>query len=88
LRVRAWVEGGVIRISVRDRGCGAPVGREEKLFEAFFTTKAEGLGMGLAISRSIVESHGGKLWAENHAEAGMTFHFTLPTTAGEAGHGG
>jgi PAS domain S-box-containing protein len=69
---------GQVRISVTDNGCGLPPEFESKIFEAFFTTKPEGLGMGLAISRSIVEAHRGKLWAEANAEGGATFHFTLP----------
>jgi signal transduction histidine kinase len=49
----------------------------EKIFDAFYTTKPQGLGMGLAISRSIVEEHGGRLWVESNNEAGATFQFTL-----------
>ena len=50
------------------------------MFEAFFTSKEEGLGMGLAISRSIIESHGGRIWATPNLEQGATFHFSLPTS--------
>jgi signal transduction histidine kinase len=65
-------------VSVRDRGCGVQTDSVNRLFEPFFTTKAKGLGLGLAISRSIVESHEGRLWAETNSDRGMTFSFTLP----------
>lgn len=69
-----------VTISVTDSGVGLPMGQTDHIFEAFFTTKAEGMGMGLAISRAIVESHGGRLWAYANAERGATFQFTLPHT--------
>ena len=65
-------------ISVSDVGIGLPVGQRDKIFDAFFTTKPQGTGMGLAISRSIIESHGGRLWARANSGHGATFHFTLP----------
>lgn len=68
-----------VQISVSDAGEGLPKDLDpEKVFEAFFTTKKEGMGMGLAISRSIIEAHGGRLWAERNPDRGTTFHFTLP----------
>lgn len=68
-----------VQISVCDAGEGLPKDLSpEKVFEAFFTTKKEGMGMGLAISRSIIEAHGGRLWAERNPDRGTTFHFTLP----------
>jgi PAS domain S-box-containing protein len=73
---------GLVLISVSDTGVGLPE-KAEQIFHAFFTTKPEGSGMGLAISRSIVESHRGHLWATANDERGATFHFTLPTEAGE-----
>jgi PAS domain S-box-containing protein len=69
---------GTVRTSVRDYGIGVSWETSEKMFEQFFTTKAEGLGMGLAIVRSIVESHGGKIEAENVAGGGARFSFVLP----------
>ena len=76
-------EGGQVLISVSDTGVGLPDGRADEIFNAFFTTKPQGSGMGLAISRSIVESHGGRLWATSHDGRGATFHFTLPTAVVE-----
>ncbi len=76
-------EHGQLLISVSDNGVGLPDGRADEIFNAFFTTKPQGSGMGLAISRSIVESHGGHLWATPHNGRGATFHFTLPTAVAE-----
>ena len=70
-------EDGQIEISVNDTGPGLPLGKADQIFDAFFTTKPQGSGMGLAISKSIVESHGGRIWA-NGGGRGATFHFTLP----------
>src|SRR5438093_13681451 len=67
-----------VSIQVQDSGAGLDVERAEHIFEPFFTTKPEGIGMGLSISRSIVESHGGRLWAESDSKGAM-FQFTLPT---------
>jgi signal transduction histidine kinase len=72
-------EGGQVLISVSDTGVGLPTDKGEQIFSAFFTTKTQGSGMGLAISRSILESHGGRLWATANDGRGATFHFTLPT---------
>src|SRR5256886_16737476 len=74
---------GVICMSVRDYGTGISEQARERLFDHFFTTKVEGLGMGLGIVRSIVESHGGTVAGENGDGGGARFHFTLP--AGAAG---
>lgn len=67
-----------VLISVSDSGIGLPPERADKVFDAFFTTKPQGTGMGLSISRSIVESHGGRLWATGNPDKGATFQFTLP----------
>jgi PAS domain S-box-containing protein len=67
-----------VLISVSDTGIGLPPERADQVFDAFFTTKAQGTGMGLSISRSIIESHGGRLWAIGNSDRGATFQFTLP----------
>jgi len=74
-------EDGILLISVSDTGVGLPAEKSDQIFNAFFTTKPAGSGMGLAISRSIVESHGGRLWATANPGRGATFHFTLPSAA-------
>jgi signal transduction histidine kinase len=81
LTVKTQLGDGQLLISVSDTGVGLPKGKTEQIFEAFFTTKPQGSGMGLSISRSIVESHGGRLWAMANNGRGATFHFTLPTAA-------
>jgi PAS domain S-box-containing protein len=68
-------------ISISDTGVGLPAESSERIFEAFHTTKPQGTGMGLAITRSIVESHGGRIWATANQGAGATFHFSLPLEA-------
>jgi signal transduction histidine kinase len=67
-----------LMISVTDTGVGLPLQQTEQIFDAFFTTKSHGLGLGLRISRSIVESHGGRLWAADNPPHGASFSFTLP----------
>jgi signal transduction histidine kinase len=68
-------------VSVTDTGVGLPLGDAEQIFNAFFTSKPQGTGMGLPISRSIIESHGGRLWATSNSGPGATFQFTLPLEA-------
>ena len=68
-----------VLLSLSDTGVGLPPQQRDEIFDAFFTTKVHGTGMGLRISRSIVESHGGRLWAANNSPRGATFHLTLPT---------
>jgi signal transduction histidine kinase len=72
---------GELTISVSDTGPGLPADNPDQVFETFFTTKPQGTGMGLSISRSIVEAHGGRLWATANPGRGVTFHFTLPGDA-------
>jgi C4-dicarboxylate-specific signal transduction histidine kinase len=69
---------------VSDCGVGIDNATAEQIFKPFHTTKSNGMGMGLAISRSIIESHGGKLWAEANEHGGASFKFTLPALDGEA----
>jgi PAS domain S-box-containing protein len=69
---------GQLIVSIEDTGVGLPAGDAERIFDAFHSTKPQGTGMGLAITRSIVEAHGGRVWATANQEAGATFHFTLP----------
>src|SRR5882757_4814172 len=66
-------------VSVSDTGVGLPPGQADEIFNAFFTTKSHGTGMGLRICRSIVESHGGRLWAADNQERGASFYVSLPT---------
>jgi signal transduction histidine kinase len=79
LTVNSELQDGQLQFSVSDTGVGLPMEKMDQIFSAFFTTKPQGSGMGLAISRSIVESHGGRLWATANDGRGATFHFTLPT---------
>jgi PAS domain S-box-containing protein len=67
-----------VMVTVKDCGVGFPAEHVDRLFNAFFTTKSDGMGMGLSICRSIIEAHGGRLWAEQNLPRGATFHFTLP----------
>jgi signal transduction histidine kinase len=84
LTVKSELEDSQLQFSVTDTGAGLPTEKMEQIFAAFYTTKPQGSGMGLAISRSIVESHGGRLWATANDGQGATFHFTLPIQAGES----
>jgi len=72
---------GQLIVSMGDTGVGLPAENAQRIFDAFHTTKPQGTGMGLAITRSIVEAHGGRVWATTNQEAGATFHFTLPAKA-------
>jgi PAS domain S-box-containing protein len=79
LLVRTESSEGMVRVAVRDSGTGIPAAQLEQIFEPFYTTKADGMGMGLAIARSIVRSHSGRLLAENNPGGGATFTLALPT---------
>jgi PAS domain S-box-containing protein len=81
-------ENDQLLVSVSDTGVGLPPGQADQIFNAFFTTKAHGTGMGLRICRSIVESHGGRLWAANNTERGASFHFALPINVAACETGG
>jgi two-component system, LuxR family, sensor kinase FixL len=74
----------MIEVAVADTGSGFADGVESNLFQTFFTTKETGMGVGLSISRSIVEAHGGKMWAEQNPSGGATFRFTLPAAPNES----
>jgi signal transduction histidine kinase len=74
--------GGVL-VAVRDSGPGIDPDHLERVFEAFYTTKSSGVGMGLSICRSIIEAHGGRLWADVNTPRGAVFQFTLPSAEGE-----
>jgi signal transduction histidine kinase len=80
LTIKSEADDGQVLVSVSDTGMGLPPEQVEQIFKAFFTTKDTGTGMGLPISRSIIESHGGRLWAARAAGPGATFQFTLPFT--------
>jgi signal transduction histidine kinase len=74
----AELDSGCVKLMVEDSGKGIAEGDLARVFEPFFSTKAEGLGMGLSISRSIVQAHGGRIWAENNVGRGAIFHCMLP----------
>ena len=73
---------GNIAVNVADSGIGLDPANRERIFDTFFTTKPEGMGMGLAISNTIIEAHRGRLWAESGSPFGAVFAFTLPLVAG------
>jgi len=80
LTIKSESSDSQLLISVSDTGVGLPPEQAEQIFKAFFTTKDNGTGMGLPISRSIIESHGGRLWAARAPGRGAAFQFTLPAT--------
>jgi two-component system sensor kinase FixL len=74
------VDHGAVQVTVRDFGPGIGEKEIDRIFDPFFTTKRSGLGMGLSISRSIIEAHGGRIWVENNPDKGVTFFIELPVT--------
>jgi two-component system sensor kinase FixL len=77
--------GTAVHVSVKDSGSGIPAGDIVRIFDPFYTTKSSGLGMGLSIARSLIEAHGGQLWAENNKDGGATFTFAVPVIEGHHG---
>ena len=71
-----------IRVSIVDSGVGLEQEQMQHMFDAFFTTKSKGMGMGLSISRTIIDAHGGRLWASRNTERGITLNIQLPVTEG------
>jgi signal transduction histidine kinase len=84
LTIRSEEDAGHVGVTVTDCGVGFSAASEGRLFNTFFTTKSSGMGMGLSICRSIIELHGGRIWATPHAPHGATIHFTLPSQPAEA----
>ena len=82
LRVRCFQSSESVVVQVEDTGTGLDPVQIDSIFQPFFTTKAHGIGMGLSISRSIIEAHGGCLWAEPGPSGGALFQFSLPVASG------
>lgn len=78
------IEAQTVQVSVQDTGPGLRDGTQDLVFKPFYTTKPAGIGMGLSITRSIIEAHGGVIWAANNPPRGVAFHFTLPRASGES----
>jgi signal transduction histidine kinase len=81
LAIETVVAADSVVVTVSDNGPGIAAASLDRLFEAFFSTKVDGMGMGLSICRSIVEGHGGRIWATNRDGKGAAFHFSLPAMA-------
>ena len=84
LLIASKSKNGGVRVSVTDRGGGIPEGKREQVFDRFFTTKKEGMGLGLSICRTIINAHKGEIWATNNSDRGATFHFSLPIFRSDA----
>jgi PAS domain S-box-containing protein len=81
------IPGGKVQVSIKDSGKGVPADKLNRIFDSFFTTKKEGMGLGLSIARSIVDAHRGRIWVENNPTGGASFHFTLNPAKIESGQG-
>ena len=84
LLIASKLEKSAVHVSVTDRGGGIPEEKPEQVFERFFTTKNEGMGLGLSICRTIIDAHRGEIWATNNSDRGATFHFSLPIVRSDA----
>jgi signal transduction histidine kinase len=85
LVLRTWrYDDRSVALSIRDRGTGITTNPPDRIFEPFYTSKREGLGLGLSLSRSIVEAHGGRIWGSNNSDRGATFHLVLPIGSEES----
>ena len=82
LHIRTLWNGDAVQVSVGDQGRGIALDDMERIFEPFFTTKPQGMGLGLAICRTIIHAHNGQIWATNNADCGASFYFTLPSSPG------
>src|SRR4029077_13365339 len=82
VRTGASPEG--VRVTVADRGCGIPPESLPRIFDSFYTTRPEGMGLGLTVCRAIIVAHRGRLWAENNSDGGASFHFVLPAVEASA----
>ncbi len=85
IEIETRSENGTAKLSIRDHGCGIPEEHLHRIFNPFYSTKPSGLGMGLAICRRLIESHGGRINARNHESGGAIFSFSLPALAGQGG---
>jgi len=81
IKAHAIPEGHMAQVTVQDTGPGLDAATAHRVFDSFFTTKPDGVGLGLAISRALIEAHGGKLWADSKTAGGAAFHFVLPFAA-------
>jgi signal transduction histidine kinase len=89
LIITTWnIDTDRVQVSVEDSGPGLDPNTANRIFEPFYTTKASGMGMGLSISRSILQNHGGRLWATANEGRGASFHFRLPKYQEEGAHAG
>jgi signal transduction histidine kinase len=85
IEIETCSESCAAKLSIRDRGCGIPEESLGKIFNRFYSTRPSGLGMGLAICRRLIESHGGRINARNHESGGAIFSFSLPAFVGQGG---